>query len=99
MNVTRGAWEAHFLAMFRTESPPILQLGGEVRVEELDERITENEVRIAIERGKNGKAAGPYCSTNKCMKDCPDVLLVTITGMFNYCFDNACCPSVWNTSY
>ena len=42
MNVTPGAWEAHFLALFRAESPPILQLGGDVRVEELDDRITEN---------------------------------------------------------
>ena len=33
------------------------------------------------------------------MKDCLGVLLVAITGLFNYCFDNACCPSVWNTSY
>ena len=70
MNVTPGAWEAHFLELFRAESPPILQLGGYVRVEELDERITEHEVRIAIERGKNGKAAGPDCLTNECMKDC-----------------------------
>ena len=54
---------------------------------------------IAIERGKNGKAAGPNCLTNGCMKDCLNVLLVAITGLFNYCFDNACCPSVWNTSY
>ena len=68
-------------------------------VVELDEQITENEVRIAIERGKNGKAAGPDCLTNECMKDCLGVLLVAITGLFNYCFDNACCPSVWNTSY
>ena len=28
MNVTPGACEAHFLAKFRAESPPILQLGG-----------------------------------------------------------------------
>ena len=96
MNITPGAWEAHFLALFRAESPPILQLGGDVRVEELDVRITENEVRIAIERGKNGKAAGPDCLTNECMKDCLGVLLVAITGLFNYCFDNACCP--WWTS-
>ena len=54
---------------------------------------------IAIERGKNGKAAGPDCLTNECMKGCLNVLLVAITGLFNYCFDNACCPSVWNTSY
>ena len=27
------------------------------------------------------------------------MLFVAITGLFNYCFDNACCPSVWNTSY
>ena len=66
MNVTPGALEAHFLALFRTESPPILQLGGDVRIEELDERIMENEVRIAIERGKNGNAAGPDCLT-KCV--------------------------------
>ena len=26
MNVTPGAWEAHFLSLFRAESPPILQL-------------------------------------------------------------------------
>ena len=37
MNVTPGAWEAHFLALFRTESPSILQLGGDIRIEELDE--------------------------------------------------------------
>ena len=41
MNVTPGAWEAHFLVLFRAESPPILQLGGDVRVEELDEQITD----------------------------------------------------------
>ena len=35
MNVTPGAWEAHFLALFRAESPPILQLDGDVRVENL----------------------------------------------------------------
>ena len=92
MNVTPGVWEAHFLALFRAESPHILQLGGDVRVEELDERITENEVRIAIERGKNGKTAGPDCLTNECMNDCLKVLLVAITRLFNYCFDNACCP-------
>ena len=33
------------------------------------------------------------------MKDYLGVLLVEITGLFNYCFDNACSPSVWNTSY
>ena len=77
----------------------LLQLGEDVLVEELDERITENEVRIAIERGKNGKAAGPDCLTNEWMKDCLNVLLVAFTGLFNYCFDNACCPLVWNTSY
>ena len=70
-----------------------------MRVEELDERITKNEVRIAIKSGKNGKAAGPDCLINECMKDCLVVLLVATTGMFNYCFDNACCPSVWNTNY
>ena len=53
MNVTPGAWEAHFLELFSAESPPILQ------------RITEHEVRIAIERGKNGKASGPDCLTNE----------------------------------
>ena len=37
MNVTAGAWEAHFLALFRTESPHIMQLGGDIRAEELDE--------------------------------------------------------------
>ena len=78
MNVTPGACEAHFLALFRAESPAILQLDGDVRVEELDEQITENEVRIAIEGGKNGKAAGPDCLTNECMKDCLGVLLVAV---------------------
>ena len=33
------------------------------------------------------------------MKDCLNVLLVAITELINYSFDNACCPSVWNTSY
>ena len=33
------------------------------------------------------------------MKYCLGVLLVAITGLFNYYFDKACCPSVWNNSY
>ena len=38
----------------------------------------KTEVRFAIERGKNGKAAGPDCLTNECMKGCLGALLVAI---------------------
>ena len=48
MNVTLGAWEPHSPALFRVESQPILQLGGVVRVEELDERKTKFESRLSI---------------------------------------------------
>ena len=52
MNVTPGAWEAHFLALFRAESPPILQLDGDVRVEELDEQITETKFVSRLNEAK-----------------------------------------------
>ena len=57
MNVTPGAWEAHFLALFRAESPPILQLDGDVRVEELERnepRKTKFVSRLNVAKRKGG---------------------------------------------
>ena len=65
----------------------------------LTDEISIDEVIAATRHCKYGKAAGPDGIATDVIKDCSTILVWPLYYIFNYCFSNGVCPSVWLSSY
>ncbi|XP_044762034.1 uncharacterized protein LOC123319231 [Coccinella septempunctata] len=94
-------WEKYYRTLL-TEKRKDFELNN-VRVEPSTvspvEEITVEKVREALRRSKNGKAAGPGNIPIELVKYGPDILLETITGLFNRCLKGDRVPEDWNLAY
>ena len=94
MNVTPGTWTFPCIVQGWITAYSA-RLGADVRVEELNVRITENEVRLNTERRRVQTVwqTSLWKTVSVCywwqLLGCLITILTTL----------ACCPSVWNNSY
>ena len=95
--VAADVWFEHFSKLFYNErAPPSLP---EREVSGLTDEISIDEVIAATRHCKYGKAAGPDGIATDVIKDCSTILVWPLYYIFNFCFFNGVCPSVWLSSY
>ena len=66
------------------------------RLTPLDYPFTCTEVKLGIKNLKNGKSAGPDLLLNEFIKATSDILLMTLTKLFNKILTTGIIPDVWN---
>ena len=98
--VAADVWFEHFSKLFYNErAPPSLPELDEREVSGLTDEISIDEVIAATRHCKYGKAAGPDGIATDVIKDCSTILVWPLYYIFNFCFSNGVCPSVWLSSY
>ena len=92
-------WESHFTNILNTKnlttpisSPPNLETGTNLLT------LTKEEVKRAITRTKNGKAAGPNGIFNEHIKATEHMPLEVWIDLHNKCIDTGHIPEAWRRS-
>ena len=67
--------------------------------DELDAMITEQEIRKAVFKQKNGKSSGPDDISAEIIKSSYDIISPYIISIFNYLFNNSEYPESWGLGY
>lgn len=67
--------------------------------EETVDKITQLEIKTALKKCKNKKAAGPGSIPIELIKNGPDILIELIEELFNKCLFGDQVPKEWNLSY
>ena len=94
--VAADVWFEHFSKLFYIErAPPSLPELDEREVSGLTDEISIDEVIAATRHCKYVKAAGPDGIATDVIKDCSTILVWPLYYIFNLCFSNGVCPSVW----
>ena len=86
----------------RSSNVSVTQVPAEIWFEhfsKLTDEVSIDEVIAATRHCKYGKAAGPDGIATDVIKDCSTVLVWPLYYIFNFCFSNGVCPSVWLSSY
>ena len=66
---------------------------------ELDLAITEQEIRKAVFKQKNGKSSGPDDISSELIKSAYDVIAPYILSLFNDLYDKSEYPESWGLGY
>ena len=99
-NINIDDWYNHFKAILEKSNDMCEHFQGEVEVysEDLDGRITRNEIIAAIKKLKVGKSAGPDEMIGEFFKYSGDSLITFLEILFNKLFDEGIYPESWKES-
>ena len=97
-SIEMDKWEKHFSSILNVQSvtPDIIQ--DTAVKSDSTTRFTREEVRKAIRKAKNKKAAGPDGIFNEHIKDTEKHLTDAWTEMFNKCLERERIPDAWRKS-
>jgi hypothetical protein len=105
-NILKDSWEATFNGHADAVADIEAFIGNyakkweKVDLSDIDDDITENEVRAAIADCKIGKACGPdELSNNEWYKDNVDTLVPVLTRIYNDCMEHGDTPSSFLEAY
>jgi len=94
-------WETHFKNLLVTNENEECHLNCEEALSDscnLDIPFTCKEIKVGIKRLKNGKSAGLDLILNEFIKAGSNILITTLTKLFNKILNSGKFPKVWNIS-
>ena len=72
---------------------------GNVQNDDLDKNISEQEIRCAVFKQKNGKSCGPDDLSAELIKSSYDIISPYLISLFNDLFNNGVYPESWGLGY
>ena len=101
-NITKEDWYNHFSDVFDSnqahENEDLEHVFDSVQCNTLDDQISVGEIKIALNKLKNKKAAGPDNIIGEFYKNAGDVILPFLHKFFNYIFEHGLFPDSWCTA-
>ena len=105
-NITLPDWFNHFRSVFRSnhtckDDQIQIDFDKDIVIEhesDLNQEISEAEIRAGIKALKNKKAAGPDMIINEFYKASVDFCMPFLVKFFNFIFDNGLYPDEWTFS-